>query len=747
MFDANIWIISIIVLFSISLGLVAFFKNPRSKTNRIFLLLILFMVTWQLSNFLENEKIGQNLAKLFLRTDFASAMLVGYFWFLFVLNFSQIKRFIVKPFLKVVIFLVSLALSLLAFTNLIISNINFNTGAIRFDDGRLWPIYALVLVFLFIAGYAMLILNLFKAHGLIKMQILYIFLGASISSIIALVINLFFSNFLTIDQSRIGLYGTIVFIMCAFYAIIRYRFMDIRIAARKTFIYTVSAVFIYLIFYSVAWFYERYFGGIFATSSYLLGLILAPLFAVVFIWLYKFIQKIANKYLFFSLYSNQETIARLSDELTNSIDLSKIVDSIVDSIKQAMQLDRAGILLIDQNDNAVKYKIAKVIGFNENNGISLVQDNFLTRHLEKTQRVLVRDEMQLLSRDSNNAEERQGFDQLAENMKHIEASLCLPMIISNKLIGMIVLGSKISNDAYTKEDLDLLTTLSKQAAIAVDNARLYKEVQDFNKTLKQKVDEQTKDIQQAYDVEKQAHEELKKLDQNKTEFMLVTQHHLRTPLSVNRGFLDLLNQGQFGKIPAKMQKVISELIESTQKEINVVNELLDVSSYQLGKQMIHLEPDTDMPALMDETLKDLIVEAENKGLYLKFEKQGVIPKIPCDRTKMKLALTNVIDDCVKYTKQGGIVVTLKTQNDKLLIVIKDTGMGMTKDQIPNLFNQTFHRSEEAQKIFAVGKGLGLFLSGKIIDGHHGKIWVESEGEGKGSTFYIELPINNVNINK
>lgn len=272
-------------------------------------------------------------------------------------------------------------------------------------------------------------------------------------------------------------------------------------------------------------------------------------------------------------------------------------------------------------------------------------------------------------------------------------------------------------------------------------------LKELSNDLQQKIDNQTRDITKAYqsqrlayELERKANKELKELDESKTQFMLITQHHLRTPLSVNMGYLDLLISGQFGKIPAKIKHVISEVQDSTQKEINVVNELLDVSSYQLGKEVIQLVPGVNMEALFEETLKDLRVEAEKKGIYLKFEKEGIIPAIPADRTKLRLALTNIIDNCIKYTIEGGVTVTLKTQNNKLLITIKDTGMGLTKAQIPNLFNQTFHRGEQAQKMFAVGKGIGLFLSGKIIEGHHGKIWVESEGEGKGSAFHIELPI-------
>jgi signal transduction histidine kinase len=471
-----------------------------------------------------------------------------------------------------------------------------------------------------------------------------------------------------------------------------------------------------------------------------MGLILSPLFVLVFVWLNEGAKKIANKYLFFSLYNVQETMARLTDELTNSIDLSKIVDSIVNSIKDAMQLDRAGILLIDQKEETTKYKIAKVIGFNEHNGISLVQDNFLTQHLEKTQRPLVLDELQMIVNDSNDEAVKQNFNQLAENMKHIEASLCVPMIISNKLIGIIVLGAKVSGDAYTSDDLNLLGTLAKQAAIAIDNARLYEQVQDFNKTLQQKVDEQTQEIKKAYEIEKQANQELKQLDEAKTQFILITQHHLRTPLSVNMGFLDLLKQGSYGKVPAKMRKPIKELIDSTQKEIRLVDELLDVSSYQLGTKIINLKSNVDVSSLIKETLKDLKIEAENKGIYLKYKKRGVVPETSADSGKLKMALTNIVDNCVKYTKKGGVSIILKSKDNKILIDIEDTGMGMTQEQLSNLFGQTFQRGQEAQKIFAVGKGIGLFLSAKIIEGHNGKIFAESKGEGEGSTFHIELPV-------
>ncbi len=405
----------------------------------------------------------------------------------FVISFLDLKR---KLFLALFYIATALFLYFNIFTNYFIKDLYFAFNQFYYILAT--PLYS-TFICVFVASVVYVLFELIRAYkkttGVIRYQIKYLIWAFLIG----------FSGGVTSYPPvyRINVYpawnATIfISVLMVAYAILRYRFMDIRIVVRKTVIYFISAGFVYGMFYLIIWFYNRIFGGVYSNEAYLLGLIIAPLFVVLFVWLNNKTKVIANKYLFFSLYSNQETIAKLTDELTNSIDLNKIVDSIVNSIKQAMQLDRAGVLLIDQNEGTIKYKIAKVIGFNENNGISLVQDNFLTRHLEKTQKPLVRDEMQMIAKDSNDAEERQNFDQLSENMKHIEASLCLPMIISNKLIGIIVLGSKISNDAYTKEDLELLATLSKQAAIAIDNARLYNEVQNFNKTLQQKVDEQNK---------------------------------------------------------------------------------------------------------------------------------------------------------------------------------------------------------------------------------------------------------------
>jgi signal transduction histidine kinase len=111
-----------------------------------------------------------------------------------------------------------------------------------------------------------------------------------------------------------------------------------------------------------------------------------------------------------------------------------------------------------------------------------------------------------------------------------------------------------------------------------------------------------------------------------------------------------------------------------------------------------------------------------------------------DQIKMKTAIYNIVDNGLKYTEKGGVTIKLQIVNGKLQIAVKDTGIGITKEEIEGLFERTFERGKEAEKLWGLGRGIGLYLGKHIIEAHEGKIWVESEGEGKGSTFYIELPI-------
>jgi signal transduction histidine kinase len=513
--------------------------------------------------------------------------------------------------------------------------------------------------------------------------------------------------------------------------------MDLRIVARKVFIYFVMSIAVYGVFKGLVWIYSDLLGGLQSNYSYVAGIFLAPAFVFFFYSLDRGTRNFANKYLFFSLYNYQETINKLTDDLNHYIDLDKIINLIVDTIKKTMQLDRTGILLINSDKKPVEYQIAKVIGFNRSNGISLVKDNFLTRYLEKHQKPLVRDEIILLARDSADSKERNGFMRLHKHMKKIEASLCLPIMSSKKLIGIIVLGPKISGDAYTHEDLNLLNTLSKQAGTAIDNAQLYKKIEEFNHTLKQKVDDQTRNLQEANRELMFQNKLNKELLEMKSDFLRVVNHQLNTPLSVMSGYFSMLKEGSY-----KASQALPAIEQGLKRINQTVSDFWD--AYEIEGERMRMEPQkVDITGIVDKLIaekKDLPL-AQKRKLKIKVKKADFkIPLVWCDQKKLTHVISNLLDNAVFYTDKGSITVIYeKAGDDYLKINVKDTGAGISKEDSKKLF-QKFSRGQRASGLHPDGSGLGLYIARKIVESNNGELNFTSQGEGKGTTFSFTLPV-------
>jgi signal transduction histidine kinase len=258
---------------------------------------------------------------------------------------------------------------------------------------------------------------------------------------------------------------------------------------------------------------------------------------------------------------------------------------------------------------------------------------------------------------------------------------------------------------------------------------------------REKIEKIEKELQRAYEIEKKANEQLKALDDTKNQFFMAIQHHLRTPLTSMRGYADLLLDGSYGKTSKKVKDVIERFKVSTVNLIKMVNDFLDVTQFQLGKEVISIKQGVDLSDMLKQIVEDIQLEANKKKIYLTLENPEERCFISADESKLQVALVNIFDNCVKYTEKGGVAIKLNVEENKIKIKVKDTGMGIPKEKLEKLFSSPFERTEESKKSFATGRGIGLYLSGQIIKAHNGKLWAESEGEGKGSTFFIELPKN------
>jgi len=243
----------------------------------------------------------------------------------------------------------------------------------------------------------------------------------------------------------------------------------------------------------------------------------------------------------------------------------------------------------------------------------------------------------------------------------------------------------------------------------------------------------------AYQVEKQAREQLENLDKTKNQFLLLIQHNLRTPLTSMMGYSDLLLNGTFGKQNKKTTDVVKKFQISTKSLIKMVNDFLDITQFQLGKDVLTMTPGIALEDILQEIVTELQEKADAKGIYLKLQKPEQHFAIKADREKLKAAITNIIDNSIKYTPTGGVDIKVKN-HDTIKIIISDTGIGISSDNLKTLFSRIFERGDQAKKAASGGSGIGLYLAGQIIRYHNGKVWAESGGEGKGSVFYVELPV-------
>jgi len=726
-------VLLIIALLNLWLGGLIFLKGPKKRINITYSAICVALIAW-IFGMIFYRSASQETALFWCTILYIAPTFIPsiFLYFTYIFPHQEQKSLWLRSLL--IFSSNAVMVVMVAWPDFIIKEVNIRPGLEKeIIFTQYYWLYFIYISFLFTFGFYRLFIKYRKSAGIEKQQILYLFLGDALSANSAFVTNLimpwigyFFLNWL-------GQVFTITMVGFASYAIIRYRLMDIRIVARKIYIYFGIATFTYGMFYLIAWIYQNKLGSVFSTTGYLVGLIIAPLFVIVFYSVERLLKITANKFFFVSLYNYQETINKLTDELNYYIDLDKIISLIVDTIKKTMQLDRAGVLLINQQVNPssakasagrpVHYQIAKVIGFNRQNGISLVQDNFLTKHLHKTQKPLVRDELNLLVRDARTNQERKSFEKLNEHMKHIEASLCLPLLSSKKLIGIIVLGAKISGDAYTKEDLELLNTMAKQAGIAIENAMLYKQVQDFSKNLQQKVDEQTK--------------YLKELLEMKSDFLRVVNHQLNTPLSVMKGYFSMMEEGSYPTEKAMPSiKAGLERINSTVADF--------WNAYELeGERMKMDQQKTDITEIVDRLIpeKQKMKATEEKKLTVGVAKPDFkVPLVWCDYKKIAHVVSNLLDNGIHYTRKGSVILSYELAGDDFLkINVKDTGVGIFGEDKKKIFKK-FSRGDKATDLRPDGSGLGLFIAKKIVEGNGGEMTYYSEGENKGTTFSFTLPI-------
>ncbi|OGF82798.1 hypothetical protein A2924_04225 [Candidatus Giovannonibacteria bacterium RIFCSPLOWO2_01_FULL_44_16] len=248
----------------------------------------------------------------------------------------------------------------------------------------------------------------------------------------------------------------------------------------------------------------------------------------------------------------------------------------------------------------------------------------------------------------------------------------------------------------------------------------------------------------ARDLER-ANIELKRLDQAKSEFISIASHQLRTPLTIIKGYISMIREGSYGKVNPEIGTTMNKVYLSNERLIKLVNDLLDLSRMESGRMKYEFA-EMDMGALIDSIVDEFQLPAKDKGIKIGWAtlqvRAGTLPKIYGDAWKLRQVIFNLIDNSLKYTAEGGIEIRLQKEDDSLKLRVIDTGIGMSRETVDAVFHKFVRGGKEASRANAGGTGLGLYIAKRIVDDHKGEIWAESEGEGKGSAFFVRLPITN-----
>lgn len=305
---------------------------------------------------------------------------------------------------------------------------------------------------------------------------------------------------------------------------------------------------------------------------------------------------------------------------------------------------------------------------------------------------------------------------------NIHSLLILPILHAQKLSGVLILGNSKTVQSINAEEIEFGEMITELVNIAY-------RLQDTESSL-------IKITQQVYEMNAKLHQ----LDKIKDDFVSVASHELRTPMTAIRSYVWMALHRPDVSLSQKLEKYLYRTLVSTERLINLVNDMLNVSRIEAGK--IEINPESlNIVELVKEVFEEVKVKADEKQLKLIILEHS-LPNVIADADKVHQILLNLIGNALKFDYPGGqITVDFFTDGKAVETSIKDTGTGITKEDLSKLFHK-FSRLDNSYTAISTsgGTGLGLYISKNLIELMHGSIWAKSEGLDKGSTFIFSLPI-------
>ena len=399
--------------------------------------------------------------------------------------------------------------------------------------------------------------------------------------------------------------------------------------------------------------------------------------------------------------SGLERLIKLSQVLNSTLELAPLLDMIIQIATELTDTAAASIMLVDKETRELRF--AAVTGQR-----SASIKPFPVPLEGSIAGTVAAENKPLLIRDARN--DPRWYQEVDKATGFVTRSImAVPLQVRGRVIGVLEALNKQGDSEMTWEDVQILTTLANQAAIAVENARLVAE------------------LHVAYD-------ELNELDRMKTDFISIAAHELRTPLSVILGYAMFLKDDASGT----MKEQVDIVLQSAMHLRSLIDDMLNLRQVDQGEATLELEM-VPLQDLVTTAVDEIRSISEAKGLELTLSLPEERLMIEADRNKMTIVLLNLLSNAVKFTGSGGTIgVRVGGDSHQRWFTVWDSGIGIAQENLQRIFDR-FYQVESSLARHYEGMGLGLPIAREMVELHHGHITVESM-PGKGSAFTVTIPV-------
>ncbi|MFM8319343.1 MAG: ATP-binding protein, partial [Chloroflexota bacterium] len=439
-------------------------------------------------------------------------------------------------------------------------------------------------------------------------------------------------------------------------------------------------------------------------------------------------------------------LRQYSQSLTHILDLNLLAATAVGTVAEILDIQRGFVFLVEHERNAengagFQVRGVKGMGSTQPAPCTLAEDSPLAACFRYDYRPLTRKEIEHTSRfQTAGPAEKAWLEQLG-------AEALIPVYAKNEWIGLLALGPKANGQEFTVKELELLSMLADQTAVALENTRLVEGLVRLNN-----------DFRRAYSALDQANRNLERLDRTKSDFISISSHELRTPLTVINGTSQmLLDDPELQQNPYYRQ-LLTKLYNGAQRLHEIVDTMLDVA--KIDSRALELEPQpVSISNLLLGVSSGLKKDLADRKLTLETSGLEALPSINADAGALRKVFYHLLVNAIKYTPDGGSITVSgqalapsngELRNGGIEVVVSDTGIGIDPQVHELIFTKFYQTGELAlhstgkTKFKGGGPGLGLAIVRGIVEAHHGRVWVESEGCNEtacpGSRFHVRLPL-------